>query len=115
MSAHSFLPLEQEISAVFGLMLGVLGHAVGWPLPQGGSQKIVDAMTAYLQSLGGEVITGVEVKSIDTLPSARAVLFDVTPRQLLRIAGSQLPNGYKKSLQHYRYGPGVFKVDYALD
>jgi phytoene dehydrogenase-like protein len=115
MSAHSFLPLEQEISAAFGLMLGVFGHAVGWPIPRGGSQRIVDALAAYLQSLGGEIVTGVEVKSIDSLPSARAVLFDVTPRQLLRIAGHHLPNSYKRSLQHYHYGPGVFKLDYALD
>ncbi len=115
MAAHSFLPLEQEISAAFGLMLGVFGHAVGWPIPRGGSQKIVDALAAHLRSLGGEIITGVEVKSIDALPSARAVLFDVTPRQLPRIAGHHLPNSYKSGLQHYRYGPGVFKIDYALD
>lgn len=115
MAAHSFLPLEQEISAAFGLMLGTFGHAVGWPIPRGGSQHIVDALAAYLQSLGGEIVTGVEVRSIDALPSARAVLFDVTPRQLLRIAGHQLPNSYRNALGRYRYGPGVFKVDYALD
>src|SRR5205085_6258918 len=115
MAAHSMLSLEQPLSATFGLMLGMLGHAVGWPMPRGGSQKIVDALASYLRSLGGEIVTGMEVKSIDALPSARAILFDVSPRQLLRIAGQRLPSGYKNQLQRYRYGPGVFKVDFALD
>lgn len=115
MSAHSMLPLNQSPGAAFGLMLGILGHVVGWPMPQGGSQKIVDALGAYLRSLGGEIITGTEIKSIDALPAARAILFDVTPRQLLHIAGQRLPEGYQRQLRHYRYGPGVFKIDYALD
>ncbi len=115
MSAHSILPLERSPSAAFGLILGVLGHVVGWPMPLGGSQKIVDALASYLRSLGGEIVTGVEVKSIDALPSARAVLFDVSPRQLLRIAGERLPGRYQRKLQRYRYGPGVFKIDFALD
>ena len=115
MAAHSFLPLEQRISAAFGLMLGASGHAVGWPIPRGGSQIIVNALAAYLRSLGGKIITGVEVKSVDALPPTRAVLFDVTPRQLLSIAGNHFSDGYKRSLQRYRYGPGVCKVDYALD
>jgi phytoene dehydrogenase-like protein len=84
-------------------------------MPRGGSQKIVDAMAAYLRLLGGEIVTGVEVKSIDSLPKNRAVLFDITPRQLLSIAGDHLPNGYKHGLQRYRYGPGVFKLDLALN
>ena len=113
--AHSMLPLEQPPSAGFGLVLEILGHVVGWPLPRGGSQKIVDALAAYLRSLGGEIITGVEVKSLDALPAARVTLCDVTPRQLLRIAGDRLPGGFQRQLQHYRYGPGVFKVDLALD
>ncbi len=115
MSAHSILPLERSPSAAFGLILGVLGHVVGWPMPLGGSQKIVDALASYLRSLGGEIVTDVEVKSIDALPSARAVLFDVSPRQLLRIAGERLPGRYQRKLQRYRYGPGVFKIDFALD
>jgi len=115
MAAHSMLPLDQILSAGFGLTLGILGHAVGWPLPRGGSQKIVNALASYLRSLGGEIVTGIEVKSINALPSARAILFDVTPRQLLRIAGQRLPGGYQHQLQRYRYGPGVFKVDFALD
>lgn len=115
MAAHSMLPLEQPPSAGFGLMLGMLAHAVGWPMPRGGSQMIADALASYLRSLGGEIVTGMEVKSIDALPSARAILFDVTPRQLLRIAGRRLPGGYQHQLQRYRYGPGAFKVDFALD
>ena len=115
MAAHSLLALEQPLSAAFGIMLGTIGHAVGWPLPRGGSQSIVDALAAYLRSLGGEIVTGVEIKSIKDLPPAEAVLFNITPRQLLRIAGNQLPEGYKRGLQRFRYGPGVFKIDYALD
>src|SRR6266496_1626833 len=92
MSAHSMMSLEQLSSATAGLLLGILGHTVGWPIPRGGSQKIVDALAAHLRSFGGEIITGVEVKSIDALPPARVILFDVTPRQLLRIAGDSLPN-----------------------
>ncbi len=115
LSAHSMMPLEQPPTAGFGLMLGVAGHAVGWPMPRGGSQKIVDAMAAYLRSLGGEIVTGVQVKSLDTLPPARAILCDVTPRQLIAIAGQRLSPAYLRQLQRYRYGPGVFKIDYALD
>jgi phytoene dehydrogenase-like protein len=115
MGAHSMLSLEQTTSAASALLLGTIGHVVGWPLPRGGSQQIVDALAAHLRSLGGEIVTGVEVKSIDALPPARALLFDVTPRQLLRIAGSHLSTGYKRALERYRYGPGVFKLDYALD
>ncbi len=115
MAAHSILPLEHSLSAAFGIMLALFGHGVGWPLPHGGSQSIVDALAAHLRSLGGEIVTGIEVTSIEMLPTANALLFDVTPRQLLRIAGTHLPNGYRRALERYRYGPGVFKIDYALD
>ncbi|HEY7357706.1 MAG TPA: NAD(P)/FAD-dependent oxidoreductase, partial [Ktedonobacterales bacterium] len=114
-AAHAMLSLELPVSAAFGLVLGMLGHAVGWPIPRGGSQTIVDAMAAYLRDLGGEIVTGVEVESLEMLPSAHAILCDVTPRQLLRIAHRQLPHGYQHQLQRYRYGPGVCKVDIALD
>ena len=114
-AAHAMLSLELPVSAAFGLILGMLGHAVGWPMPRGGSQSIADAMAAYLRSLGGEIVTGVEVESLEELPPARAILCDVTPRQLLRIAHRQLPHGYQHRLQRYRYGPGVCKVDIALD
>lgn len=114
-AAHSFLPMEKSPSALFGFVLGTLGHAVGWPLPRGGSQKIADALASYLRSLGGEVHTGVRVEDVDQVPQTRAVLFDVTPRQLLKIAGDHFPARYRNSLSRYRYGPGVFKADYALD
>ena len=112
--AHSMLPLEQASSAAFGLVLGISGHAGGWPFPRGGAQKIADALAAYLRSLGGEIITNADITSFEELPQAQAYLFDVTPQQLLKIAGQQLPYIYKQQLQHYRYGPGVFKIDYAL-
>ena len=115
MSAHSMLRLDTPTSGAAGLLLGMLAHAVGWPLPRGGSQRIVDALAAYLRDLGGEIVTGVEVKSLDMLPEARVILCDITPRQLLRIAGDRISGLYKSQVQHYRYGPGVFKLDIALD
>ncbi|MDQ3930264.1 MAG: NAD(P)/FAD-dependent oxidoreductase [Chloroflexota bacterium] len=115
MAAHSMLSLDQPLSAAFGLVLGALGHVVGWPLARGGSQKVADALASYLRSLGGETVTGWRVSSLDELPPARAVLLDVTPRQLLAIAGSRFTSGYRRQLRHYRYGPGVFKLDLALD
>jgi phytoene dehydrogenase-like protein len=113
-AAHSIMALDKIISASFGLVLGLLGHAVGWPLPRGGSQSISSAMAGYLQTLGGKILTNSPVSNVDDLPSSRVVLFDVTPRQLISIAGHHLPEGYKRRLQGYRYGPGVFKVDWAL-
>ncbi|HLL97452.1 MAG TPA: NAD(P)/FAD-dependent oxidoreductase, partial [Rubrobacteraceae bacterium] len=113
--AHSFLPLEKPPSALFGLVLGTLGHAFGWPFPKGGSQRIADALTSCLISLGGEVYTGVRVGSVEEVPRTRAVLFDVTPRQLLGIAKEHFTEDYRRALKKYRYGPGVFKVDFALD
>lgn len=114
LAAHAIMPLERIFTSSFGLMLGVLGHAVGWPLPRGGSQAIADAMAAYFKSLGGEIVTGWEITSLDELPRARAILLDVTPLQLLKLAGARLPTAYKRQLARYRYGPGVFKLDYAL-
>jgi phytoene dehydrogenase-like protein len=114
-AAHSFLPLEKPPSASFGLILGALGHVNGWPFPRGGSQKIADALVSYLLSLGGEVYTGFRVGSVEELPYTRSVLFDVTPRQLLSIAGEHFTGRYRRALKRYRYGPGIFKVDFALD
>ncbi len=113
--AHSMLPLDSIASAAPGLMLALAGHVEGWPLPRGGSQNLANALAAYFQALGGEIQTGYEVTDIDELPKAGVVFFDVTPRQLVRIAGKRLPEGYKRQLQRYRYGPGSFKIDYALD
>jgi phytoene dehydrogenase-like protein len=115
MSAHSMLQLERPMGSAAGLLLGMLAPAVGWPLPKGGSQTIVDAMAAYLRSLGGEIVTGTPVTALRELPSSRAVLCDVTPRQLLKLAGDRLPGVYAQALSRFRYGPGVCKVDFALD
>lgn len=115
LAAHAIQPLENLSTAAFGLMLGMLGHSVGWPLPRGGSQQIAAAMARYLESLGGEIVTGEYVDSLDQLPPARAVLLDVAPRQLLELAGDRLPALYRRQLEHYRYGMGVCKLDLALD
>ena len=115
LAAHAVLPLDKRPTAAFGLLLGILGHAVGWPLVRGGSQRLADALTSYLTSLGGEIRTNAPVASVDDLPPSRAVLLDVTPRQVLRLAGHRLPKSYRRQLERYRYGPGVFKMDWALD
>lgn len=115
LAAHSFLSLDALWSTTFALMLGATAHAVGWPLPRGGSQRIVDALTLVLRELGGEIAIGRRVTSFADLPEARAYLFDLTPRQLEAIAGDRLPQGDRKALRGFRHGPGVFKVDYALD
>jgi phytoene dehydrogenase-like protein len=114
LAAHSFLELESLGSAAFGLMLALLGHAVGWPLPQGGSQKLADALAAHFRSLGGEITTGLRVETLEQLPLSRATLLDLTPRPVLRILGERLPPSCRRAFERYRYGPGVFKVDYAL-
>ena len=115
LAAHSVLPLERVPSAAFGLVLGIIAHTGGWPFARGGSQNISNALARHLASLGGEIVTGTPVASLDELPRARATLLDVTPRQLLAIAGSQFPEGFRVNLEHYRYGPGVCKLDWALD
>ena len=115
LAAHSMLPLEQPLTASIGLFLGAAGHAVGWPFARGGSQAIADALADHLRSLGGEIVTGRSVDSLDDLPPADVFMLDVTPRQATRIAGSRLPDRYVRRLARYRYGPGAFKVDFALD
>jgi len=115
LAAHSTLALEEPLTASFAMVLGLTAQAVGWPLPRGGSQNIADALACHLQSLGGEIITNTRVENLNALPDANAYLFDVTPKQLLAIAGDKLRGSYKTQLQNFRYGPGVFKLDYALD
>jgi phytoene dehydrogenase-like protein len=115
LAAHSMLRLDRPPSAAFGLMLGLLGHSVGWPFPRGGSQRLSDALASYLHALGGEIETGRHVESLAELGDTRAVLLDVTPRGLLALAGDRLPDRYRRGLERYRYGPGVFKLDWALD
>lgn len=113
-AAHAFLPLSRPLTTAMGLALIASAHVAGWPVPRGGSQAIVDAMAAKLRSLGGTIETGRTVRSLADLPPSRTVLFDVTPRQLLAIAGDDLPDGYRRRMQRFRYGPGTFKLDYAL-
>jgi len=113
-AAHSVLPLDRSPSAAVGLMLAVAGHAEGWPVAKGGTGKITEAMVVYLQSMGGEVVCGWKVAAMDELPKARAYLFDTSPAELSRVAASQLPDDYRRKLEAYRYGPGIFKIDYAL-
>ena len=114
-SAHSFLPLDHAGSASFGIVLMLAGHAIGWPAAIGGSVSITNALAAYFRSLGGAIRTGHPVRSLRDIPESQAVLFDVTPRQLAAIAGDALPARYVRKLQRFRYGPGVFKIDFALD
>lgn len=114
MAAHSIQPLTNVASAAIGMVLSAVGHRYGWPVPKGGSQAIGHALAGYFISLGGEIRTGVNVSSIKQLPSHHAVLFDLTPKQLLTIAGDKFSAHYKRQLSRYRYGPGVFKMDWAL-
>jgi phytoene dehydrogenase-like protein len=113
--AHSFLRLNQMLSGGFALTMLMTAHAVGWPLAEGGSGRLAEALAAELTSLGGEIVTGRRVQSMADLPPHRVALFDVTPRQLLAIAGDRLSGWYARRLRGFRYGPGVFKVDLALD
>ncbi|HZP48735.1 MAG TPA: NAD(P)/FAD-dependent oxidoreductase [Vicinamibacterales bacterium] len=114
-AAHGMLPLDRRPSGGIALVLAAMAHVAGWPIPRGGAQAIADAMAAYLRSLGGAVVTGARIDSIDDLPPARAVLCDLSPRPFLRLAGHRLPAGYRRRLERFRYGMGAFKVDWALD
>lgn len=114
-AAHSCLALDQFGTAAFGLVLLALGHVVGWPIPRGGTQNISNALASHLKRLGGEIVTGVRVRSISDLPPSECVIFDVTPRQLVQIAGERFRSGFRRKLSNYRYGPGAFKMDWALD
>jgi phytoene dehydrogenase-like protein len=115
LAAHSSISLDQLGTAAFGLVLATLGHSVGWPIPRRGAQAISEALSSYLRDHGGEIITGARINSINELPPARCVLFDVTPRQLIQIVGEKLPSRFTAKLRTYRYGPGAFKMDWALD
>jgi len=114
-AAHGMLPLDRTPTAGIGLALTLTAHVGGWCFPRGGAQRLSDALAAHLRSLGGEIVTGTSIGSVDELPPARAVLCDLSPRPLLRIAGHRFPVSYRRALERYRYGMGVFKVDWALD
>lgn len=115
MAAHAIQPLQNMATSAFGIMLMAAAHLEGWPVPKGGSQSIVNALAAYFHSIGGEIQTDFEVKSLDELPAAQAIMLDVTPRQLLKIAGNKLSASHRQKLENYRYGMGVFKIDWALE
>jgi phytoene dehydrogenase-like protein len=115
MTAHSIQPLTNYATSAIGLVLSAAGHLYGWPVPKGGAISVANALAKYFESLGGKIQTGFTVSNLQQLPSAHAVLFDVTPKQLMAIAGDQFSDLYKWQLNRYRYGMGVFKVDWALD
>ena len=113
-AAHSFLPLEAPASSAFALVLGLAGHAVGWPIPRGGSQQISNALASSLRDLGGKIEVNCPIENLNDLPKSRAILLDVSVWEFLRLAGQQLPSRYRRHLESFRHGPGVFKIDYAL-
>ncbi|MDZ7660620.1 NAD(P)/FAD-dependent oxidoreductase [Fodinibius sp.] len=114
LAAHGIMPFDATATAAIGLVLGTAAHTVGWPYPKGGSHAITKAMAKHFKSLGGKIETGVEVSSTDQLPESQVILFNNTPQQILDIAGENLPQSYIKKLQRYKYGQGVFKLDFAL-
>ncbi len=114
-AAHAVMPLENKLTAAVGLMLAVTAHGGGWPVARGGSQNIANALACYLKSLGGEIVVNRHVATLADVPAAKAILFDVTPHQLSSIAGDALPVGFHRKLARFRFGPGAFKLDWALD
>jgi phytoene dehydrogenase-like protein len=113
-AAHGILPLDKLMTSAIGLVLAASAHSVGWPIAKGGSQSITNALAGYLKSLGGKITTGIPVTRLSQLPPSRAILFDLTPRQVSEIVGSAFPEGYRRRLARYRYGQGAFKADYIL-
>lgn len=115
LAAHSFLSLDEPLSGAFGMLMAVPAHAVGWPIPRGGSQSLTAALCRHLEKLGGKIKTSSRIETVEQLPGCEMILCDVTPRQLLKIAGDRLSESYKRTLKRYRYGSAAFKVDYALN
>jgi phytoene dehydrogenase-like protein len=115
LAAHSFLSLDEPLSAAFAILMAVPAHAVGWPIPRGGSQAITDALCGVLSSLGGKVRASSRVQSVSALGDYDLILCDLTPRQLIALGKEKLSNSYRRQLERFRYGPGAFKVDYALN
>ncbi len=114
-AAHSMQPLSAPFTAAFGLVLGLLAHAVGWPVVEGGSDRVIEALSAELEAAGGRIHTGVEVRDLRELPPARATLLDTSPRSLVALSGDRLPPRTRQAMERFRYGPGIFKLDWALD
>jgi phytoene dehydrogenase-like protein len=115
LGVHSVMSLERPASIAAGIVLAMAAHTAGWPLPEGGSQNIANAMASYLTKLGGNIITNHKIQSLDQLPPYQLLILDVTPKQFLDMADPELPESYKRRLKNYSYGPGVFKVDWILD
>lgn len=113
-AAHSIIPLNKAFTASFGLVIGGSAHSVGWPVAKGGSASITNALADLFKTMGGIIETDHEVKTLADIPSSKIVLFDLTPHQIAKIAGEKLPRKYKQALQNYKYGPGAFKIDWAL-
>jgi len=114
LAAHSFLALDEPLSAAFGMMMAVPAHTVGWPIPRGGAQALTNALCRHFTALGGRISTSSRVESLAALRDFDLVLCDVTPRQLLELTGDRFPRRFRRSLERFRYGSGAFKVDYAL-
>ena len=114
LAAHSCLGLDETLSGAFGMLMAIPAHAVGWPIPRGGAQSLTNALCRHLEKLGGRIKTSSRIESLSHLPRHDLFLCDVTPRQLLALAGERFTANYRRSLQRFRYGPGAFKVDYAL-
>ena len=114
LAAHSVMPLDAWGTSSFALVLAAVAHVKGWPLPKGGSQHIAAALAAHLRSLGGEIVTGMRIRSLKDLPPSQTVLCDLSPRGLLQVAGESLAAEYRRSLAKFQQGPGVFKLDWAL-
>jgi len=115
LSAHASLPLDQPLTGAYGLMFAIVAHTVGWPVVEGGSGRLAEALVADLAALGGQVVTGRWVSRLEDLPPARVTLLDITPRQFIDLAGGRLPPRYVRALRRFGYGPGICKVDWALD
>jgi phytoene dehydrogenase-like protein len=114
LACHAVVPLDKLATSAIGLVMAAAGHAVGWPIPRGGSQQITEALASCLRSLGGVIETDARVQSTDSLPPSRAILFDLSPSQVVRIAANRLPKAYADKLRRFRHGPGIFKIDWAL-
>jgi phytoene dehydrogenase-like protein len=114
LAAHAFLPLDARFTASFALVFAAAAHASGWPLPRGGSGRIAEALAAWLRTLGGSIVVGDRIDGLGQLGKARAFVFDTSPATLARVAGDRLPHAYRRALERYRRGPGIFKIDYAL-
>lgn len=115
MAAHGVLPLSKPPTAAFGILFSASAHAAGWPIAEGGARRVAEALASYFVSLGGEIVTGVRIEQLHDLPSARTIMLDLSPKQALQLAGERIPAHRRRVLERFRRGPGIFKLDWALD